>query len=198
MNKIKNHGHYEPEFSDLLDQSYDSYVKLTKSRAIFVVEDITKKLAADVTALLLHYNEVDPNEEITIYINSNGGDVFAFLNMYDIINLISAPVRTVCLGKAYSAGALLLASGTKGRRFAWKHSSIMIHQVQVLFPLPGDIDHIGSNNYFEFLDKKNNAVIKILANATGVSSDEVLEHCKQDLYMNAQETLNYGIIDSII
>src|SRR5260221_8676422 len=102
-----------------------SYAELAEYRSIFISEDFTKEMASAMIALLLYYDNQSIIEPITIYINSNGGDGSALCAIYDMMNMISAPIETICMGKCYSAGAFLLAAGTKGKRYVFKHSQIM-------------------------------------------------------------------------
>ena len=128
-----------------------SYVWLASHRTIFLREDITKDLAAELSALLFYYDNKSTEEDIRIYFHCNGGDADGLINIYDVMQIIKAPVQTICLGKAYSAAAILLAAGTKGKRFAFKNSKIMIHGIQCLFPLSG-FDSSLAKNYFDFLN----------------------------------------------
>ncbi len=147
---------------------------------------------------MIYYDNKSTEDEIKLYINTDGGDVDGFNHVYDIMQTIKAPVSTICLGKAYSAGAFLLASGSKGRRFALKHSSVMIHGIQCLFPTVPEVDMVSSGNYFDFLSKNNNNIIKTLAKHTNQPVSKVKEDCKRDLYLTAEQAKKYGIIDAIL
>lgn len=173
-----------------------SYVWLAKDRFIFLKEAITKEVASELSALLLYYDN-ESSDDICIYIHSNGGDSDGLINIYDVIHMIKSPVSTVCLGKAYSAAAILLAAGTKGKRYAFKNSKIMIHGVQFAFPIPGD-DQVNSKNYFDFVKKNNDNIMKMLASDTGHTIEKITEDCKRDLFLDAKQALEYGIIDRII
>lgn len=175
----------------------DTYLKLTKDRTIFLSEDVTKESAAQLSALLLYYDHENSDEYINLYIHSNGGDAAGLANIYDVMQMISAPVKTICLGKCYSAGAVILAAGSKGERYALKSSKIMIHGIQFGFPLPGQ-DIINSKNYYDFIKENNDNIMKILSVHTGHSLDKLKEDCKQDLWLDAKQALNYGIIDHIM
>jgi ATP-dependent Clp protease protease subunit len=113
------------------------------------------------------------------------------------MQMISAPIKTVCIGKCYSAGAVLLAAGTKGERYAFKSSSVMIHGIQAVFPIAGH-DMTASKNYFEHLESHNDNIMKMLAHHTGHSLAKVKEDCKKDIWMNATQALAYGLIDHIL
>jgi ATP-dependent Clp protease protease subunit len=175
----------------------ETYVRLANARVIFLSEIITKEVAAQLSAMLLYYDNEDPNEEISMYINSPGGDAAALANIYDVMQMISAPIQTICIGKAYSAGAVLLAAGSKGNRLAFKHAKIMIHGIQCLFPIIGQ-DQVNSSNYYKFLKQNNDNIMKILANHTGNSLEKVREDCSRDCYLDAKQACEYGIIDNII
>jgi ATP-dependent Clp protease protease subunit len=186
---------------DHLDMKPSPYsmnqILLSKSRSIFIDEVFTKEMAAVVTGLLFYYDNQSQTEDITLYINSNGGDGDALLQIYDAVKMISAPVSTVCVGKAYSAGAYLLSFGSKGKRKAFKHSLIMIHGVQFKFPLLGEsVDT--NDSFYHFVETANNSILKILVDHTGHSLEKVKEDCKYDTYLNAEQALKYGIIDVII
>jgi len=192
---MKNFEMKELELSSI---NYDdAYVRLSKNRIIFLNDDITKSLASELVALLLYYNNVDPYKDITLYINSNGGDIAGLINIYDIMQMIEAPIKTICLGSCYSAAAIILSAGTVGKRFAFKNSKIMIHGVQAEFPIP-DHDMTNSKSYYEFLQESNDNVMKMLAKHTGQTLEKIQEDCKRDVWFNAREALNYGLIDGIL
>lgn len=175
----------------------DTYLKLTKNRIIFVSETIAPTMAAQLSALLLYFDNQDSDSMIQIYIHSNGGDASALANIYDVMQMIKAPIKTVCLGKCYSAAAVLLAAGTKGQRYAMKNSNVMIHGIQAGFPIPGH-DITNSKNYYQFLNDNNDSIMKILAHHTGHTLEKVKEDCKQDVWLDSKGALEYGIIDHII
>lgn len=189
-----NHAHAPPP---ILTGYAESYIKLAKHRIIIVAEDISDTMAAELSALLLYFDNEDHEEPIELYIHSNGGAATGLANIYDVMQMISAPVKTVCLGKCYSAAAVLLAAGSKGERYALKHSSIMIHGIQAGFPIPGH-DITSSKNYYEYLDDHNDNIMKILAHHTGHTLQKIKEDCKQDVWMDAKQALEYGLIDHIV
>lgn len=174
----------------------DTYIKLTQARVLVISEDVTDTMAADLSAVLL-YLDHENNEPINMYLHTNGGAVSGLSNIYDVMQMINSPVRTFCIGKCYSAGAILLASGSPGERYAFANSSIMIHGIQTVFPYPGD-DVSNSKNYYDFLKDNNDNIMKILAHHTGKSLEEVKADCKEDLYLDAFEALEYGLIDNIV
>lgn len=196
MNKKIEHDH-EPLHAPLLMGYADSYVKMSKNRAIFFSEDVSKKACVELSALMLYYDNIDHESPIHLYIHTDGGDVSGLSNIYDIMQMIHAPIKTILLGKCYSAGAVMLASGTKGERYALKSSKIMIHGIQFVFPLPGT-DLTASKNYYEFVKDNNDGLMKMLAIHTGQSLDKIREDCKREYWMDAKAALAYGIIDHII
>ncbi len=171
------------------------YSKLAKNRVIFLGEEVTKETSSSLSALLLFYDTENDEEDITIYINTNGGDVSALSNMYDVVQMIKSPVRTICIGKAYSAGAFLLASGQKGKRFITKNSKVMIHGLQFGFPMSSKSE---SENYLGFLEQENKYILDTLVKHTGQSAKRIIADCSNDLYLDAKEALDYGIVDVIL
>lgn len=195
MSKVNSsHEHIR---APLLTGYADTYVKLAKHRILMVAEDVTDHMAAELSAMLLYFDNEDHEAPIEMYIHSNGGAVTGLLNIYDVMQMIQAPVKTVCVGKCYSAGAVLLAAGSKGERYAFKSSSVMIHGIQCGFPVPGH-DITSSKNYYEYLMENNDNIMKILASHTGHTLEKVKQDCKEDVWMDAKQALTYGLIDHII
>lgn len=180
------------------DSTYkSSHVMLTKGRTIFLSEDITDKLASQMSAMLLHFDGESHEEPIEIFIHSNGGDVSGLFNIYDVMQMIAAPIKTICIGKCYSAAAIILAAGTKGFRYSMTHCRIMTHGVQAVFPIPG-LDTTGSSNYKQFLETNNDMIMKILARHTGQPLDKIKKDCTADTWFDASAALRYGLIDHVI
>lgn len=175
----------------------ESYVRLSKHRIIWVSEDVTDEMANQLSALLLYYDNEDQELPIEMYINSRGGAVSGLFHIYDVMQMIQAPVRTINVGKSYSAGAVLLAAGTKGERRAFKNSRVMIHGIQCLFPIPG-LDVTNSKNYHQFLVDNNDNMMKVLSHHTGQPLEKIRKDCLEDVWFNAEQALEYGIIDQII
>ena len=177
------------------ERQYDIYSRLLKDRIIFLggemIEDAT---ANSVVAQLLYLDAEDPKKEISLYINSPGGVITSGLAIYDTMQYISAPVSTICIGQAASMGAILLASGAKGKRFALPHARIMIHQ-----PAGGaqgqatDIEIQAK----EMLRMKK-AVNEILARHTGQPLDKIQTDTERDFFMESQEAVEYGLVDKVI
>jgi ATP-dependent Clp protease protease subunit len=193
MNKSEEHTHNTP----LLAGYAETYVRLAKHRVIFISEEITQKVATELSALLLYFDNEDHEGLIEMYINSPGGDVSALFNIYDVMQMISAPIRTICAGRCSSAAAVLLAAGIKGERCAFPNSRIMIHGIQCVFPIPGyDMTKIA--NHHDFLLEHNDSIMKVLAYHTEQPLDKIRQDCKEDVWMSAEQALDYGIIDQII
>lgn len=195
----KFHEHEEESMIPSMSKYAESYVKLTQERVIFLSEDFTKETSSAVSALLLHYDNLDQDEDITIYINSNGGDASAFTCIYDVMQMITAPVKTVCIGKAYSAGAYLLCAGTKGKRYIMPNAEVMIHRVQCGFPMINktQVDH---ESYLSFLNLINDNIIKILAKHTGKTLKEIKEDFDKTrhIFLDPKQAVKYGIVDHIL
>lgn len=193
---MKNHEH-EAMRAPLLTGYADTYVKLAKNRILFVSEDIGDTMAAELSAMLLYLDNEDHDIPIEMYIHSNGGAVTGLSNIYDVMQMVNAPIKTVCIGKCYSAAAVILAAGTKGMRYAFKNSSVMIHGVQFGFPIPGH-DMTTSKSYLDFIDANNDNIMKMLALHTGHTLEKVKTDCKEDLWLSAEAALKYGLIDHIV
>ena len=182
----------QPETSDS-----NSTLSLSKERVIFVSEDFTDEMANNFAAILIAYANIDPDKEVTILIDSNGGSITSFVLMHDIIELVGVPIKTICLSNASSAAAMLLSSGDKGKRFALPNSLIMIHGLQCLFPF-GGYDVKSSDQYLDVLDYYNDLIMQILSDNTGKDFEQVKEDCKKDFFLTPEEAIKYGIIDGIV
>lgn len=172
-----------------------SMVSLSDDRIMFINEPFTRDLASEFCALLLHYDNQCPHEEIIIHINSPGGEAGALMQMVDTMRMISSPTTVINIGSALSAGAFLLAAGDY--RLGFKNALYMLHGAQLTYPmLCKDIKE--NADYLAFVEKMNNKVLNIIVEATGRPLELVREDCARDLYMNSQEALDYGLIDDII
>lgn len=194
MGKEHNHEHLR---GPLLTGYADTFVKLAKNRILVVSEDVTDTMAAQLSAMLLYFDNEDHESQIEMYIHSDGGHVTGLSNIYDVMQMIQAPIKTVCIGKCYSAAAVLLAAGTKGERYAFKNSSVMIHGIQFGFPIPGH-DITNSQSYYDFVNSNNDNIMKMLAHHTGQPLEKLKKDCKEDVWMDAKQALAYGIVDHII
>lgn len=179
-------------------RNQEVYSRLAKNRIIFLSEDVTKETGSSLSALLLYYDAEDSQRDIRIYINCNGGDATALSNIYDVMQMITAPVQTVCIGKAYSAAAILLAAGAPGKRFATKHSDIMIHGIQAQFPMTDHADKVDSEIELKMLQDHNDMIMQILAKHTKKTFKQVAKDCERDLFMDSSQALAYGMIDGIL
>src|SRR5690348_13885376 len=175
------------------ERSYDIYSRLLKDRIVFVGQ-IDDHIANLVIAQLLFLQMEDGKKDINLYINSPGGSVTAGLAIYDTMQFLTCDVTTYCLGMAASMGAVLLAAGTKGKRFALQNSEIMIHQVS------GGAQCQASDveRTVEYMFKLKKRLIRILAQHTGKAEDQVLHDSDRDYYMNAGEAKAYGLVDEVI
>ncbi len=176
------------------ERSYDIFSRLLEDRIIFLTGEITTELANTIIAQLLFLEGKDSEKDIMLYINSPGGIVDAGLAILDTINYIKCNVSTICVGMSASMSAVLLACGTKGKRYALPNSRIMIHQ-----PLGGaqgqasDIK-IQAEEILKMRDKLN----KILAEKTGKTLAQIEKDTNRDYYMSADEALSYGLIDKVL
>ena len=176
------------------ERAYDIYSRLLKERIVFLVGPVNDGVASLVTAQLLFLESENPNKEINFYINSPGGLVTAGLGIYDTMQYINSPVSTLCIGQASSMGALLLAGGEKGKRFALPNSRIMIHQP--LGGFQGQASDIEIHAQEILLMKKK--VNEILSKHTGKNLKTVESDTDRDNFLNAKEAKKYGIIDGIL
>lgn len=177
-----------------VERSYDIYSRLLEDRIIFLTGPIDSTVANTVVAQLLFLEGKDPDKEISLYINSPGGSVTAGLAIYDTIKFIKSPVSTICVGMCASMAAVLLASGTKGRRFSLPNGEVMIHQP--LGGVQGQATEIEITA--KHILKTKDRLVKLLSNDTGQNADKLRDDMERDYYMSAEEALEYGIIDKVI
>jgi ATP-dependent Clp protease protease subunit len=176
------------------ERAYDIYSRLLKERVIFIVGPIEDHMANLVVAQLLFLESENPDKDIALYINSPGGSVSAGLSIYDTMQFIKPDVSTMCVGQAASMGAVLLAGGTKGKRYSLPHSRIMIHQ-----PLAGfqgqasDID-IHAREVLETRDRLN----RILSKHTGQTIEKIRQDTDRDNFMGGEAAAAYGLIDRVM
>jgi ATP-dependent Clp protease protease subunit len=179
---------------------YDIYSRLLKDRIIFVGGyggAMTTDSANLIIAQLLYLDAEDTDKDINLYVNSPGGMVTAGLAVYDTMQYIRSPITTICMGMAMSFGALLLAAGTKGRRYALPHSRVMIHQPLIYGEgISGQVTDIQIETS-ELLATKDK-LIDILAKHTGQQAARVRQDTERNFYMSAEDAKQYGIIDEVI
>ena len=176
------------------ERAYDIYSRLLKDRIIFIGSAIDDNVANIVIAQLLFLQTEDPEKDIHLYVNSPGGIVTSGLAIYDTMQYVKPDIGTYCIGQAASMGALLLAAGTKGKRFALPHSRIMIHQPMGGFQ--GQATDIGIQAR-EILKMKD-TLSGILANHTGQSLEKIQTDTDRDFFMSGQEAKDYGLVDEVI
>ena len=176
------------------ERAFDIYSRLLRERIVFLGTPVSDDIASVIVAQLLFLEADDPDKDITFYINSPGGVVTAGMAIYDTMQYINCDVATLCMGQAASMGAFLLAAGAEGKRFALPNSRIMIHQ-----PLGGfqgqatDID-IHAKEILEVRERLN----AILAKHTGQPLDRIQQDTDRDFFLSAKESVDYGLIDSVM
>jgi ATP-dependent Clp protease protease subunit len=176
------------------ERSYDIYSRLLKDRVVFVVGPIDDYMANVVVAQLLFLESENPDKDVHLYVNSPGGIVTAGLSIYDTMQFIKPDVSTICLGQAASMGSLLLAGGTKGKRFCLPHSRIMIHQPSGGFQgQASDID-IHAREILKIRERLN----KIMAKHTGQSVERIERDMERDHFLEAEAAVEYGLVDSVL
>jgi len=176
------------------ERAYDIYSRLLRERIVFIGAPIDDHLANLVIAQLLFLEAEDPDRDITLYINSPGGIVTAGLAIYDTMQYIKPDVATLCLGQAASMAAVLLAGGTKGKRFALPHSRIMLHQPIGSFQGQATDVDIQAREILRLREILNN----ILSKHTGQPFERIQKDTERDFYMSSEEAQKYGIIDKIL
>lgn len=176
------------------ERSYDIYSRLLKDRIILLSGEINDHVASSIVAQLLFLEAEDPDKDINFYINSPGGVITSAFSIYDTMNYIRSDISTICIGQAASAGAFLLSSGTKGKRFSLPNSRIMIHQ-----PLGGAQ---GQATDIEIQAKEILRLKKILneimAENTGQSVEKITQDTERDFFMSGEEAKKYGLVDKIL
>lgn len=176
------------------ERSYDIYSRLLNDRIVFLGEEVTRDSANLVIAQLLHLESQDPDKDIVLYVDSPGGDVYSGLGIIDTMNYIKPDVSTVCVGMAASMGAVILASGTKGKRMALPNSMVLIHQ-----PSSGvqgqqtDIQIVADET--KWIRQHLN---QILSDTTGQSMEKIQADTERDNYLRADEAAAYGLVDRVI
>lgn len=176
------------------ERSYDIYSRLLNDRIVFLGEEITRESANLVIAQLLHLESQDPDKDISLYIDSPGGEVYAGLGILDTMNFIKPDISTICVGMAASMASVLLAAGTKGKRMALPNSMVLIHQ-----PISGaqgqqtDIQIVA--NETKWIREHLN---ELLATYTGQPVEKINVDTERDNYMRAQQAMEYGLVDRVI
>lgn len=176
------------------ERTYDIFSRLLKDRIVFIDGEINDAMADLVVAQILFLESENPDKDISIYINSPGGSVTAGLAIYDTMKYVKCEIQTICMGQAASMAAILLAGGTKGKRYALPSSRVMIHQPR------GGVE--GQESDISILAKEiirlKKLSIEYLANDTGKKTSKIAEDVERDFYMSADEACKYGIIDHVM
>lgn len=178
------------------ERSYDIFSRLLKERIIFLSEQVDSASASVVVAQLLFLDAEDPGKDIYLYINSPGGSITDGMAIYDTIQYIKSDVVTICVGLAASMGSVLLAAGTKGKRYALPNSEVLIHQPLISGGLSGQATEI--KIHADHMVKTREKLNKILSERTGQPIEKIQADTERDNYMTAQEALEYGLIDGIM
>ena len=176
------------------ERAFDIYSRLLSERIIFLGTPVDDQIANLIVAQLLHLESEDPDKDISLYINSPGGSVYAGLAIYDTMNFIKPDVQTICVGIAMSMGALLLTGGAKGKRMSLPNSKILIHQVSSGFQGQATDIEIHAREVIDLRRKLD----EIIADKTGQDIAKVKQDTERDYFMSSDEAKEYGIIDRVI
>lgn len=176
------------------ERAYDIYSRLLKDRLVFIVGPVEDHMANLVVAQLLYLESENPNKDIHLYINSPGGVVSAGLSIYDTMQFINCDVSTICVGQAASMGALLLAGGTKGKRFALPHSRVMVHQPSAGYQGQATDISIHAEEVLELKRRLN----EIMAKHTDQTVETIERDLERDNFMSAKAAVEYGLIDTVL
>ena len=176
------------------ERAFDLYSRLLNERIIFLGTPLDDQIANLIVAQLIHLESEDPDREVSIYINSPGGSVYAGLAIYDTIRYVKCDVQTICTGIAMAMGALLLAAGTEGKRMALPNAKILIHQVSSGFQGQATDIEIHAREVIELRRRLD----EIIAQHTGQEIDKVRADTERDYFMSSDEAKEYGIIDRVI
>lgn len=176
------------------ERAYDIYSRLLKERVVFIVGPVEDHMANLVVAQLLYLESENPDKDIHLYINSPGGVVTAGLSIYDTMQFVNCGVSTICVGQAASMGALLLAGGTNGKRFALPHSRIMVHQPTGGYQGQATDVEIHAKEILELKRRLN----EIMAKHTGKTVDQIEKDTDRDRFMSGEVAVKYGLIDTVL
>ena len=176
------------------ERTYDIYSRLLKDRIIFLGDEINDDVASVIVAQLLFLEAEDPDKDISIYINSPGGSVTAGMAIYDTMQYIKPEISTICVGMAASMAAVILSSGTKGKRYALPHSEVMIHQP--LGGFRGQAEDI--KIHADWILRTRESLNRILSENTGQSIETIARDTDRDNFMYAETAREYGLIDQVI
>ena len=177
------------------ERSYDIFSRLLNDRIIVLSDEVNDTTASLVVAQLLYLEGQDPDKDISLYINSPGGSISAGMAIHDTMKYIKCDVSTICMGMAASMGAFLLASGTKGKRFALPNAEIMIHQ-PLMQGLQGQATDI--KIHADHLVRTKEKMNTLLSQYTGQPLEKVMQDTERDNFLSAQQAAEYGLIDAVI
>lgn len=176
------------------ERAYDIYSRLLKERLIFIVGPVEDQMANLIVAQLLYLESENPDKDIQLYINSPGGSVTSGLSIYDTMQFVSCDISTICIGQAASMGALLLAGGANGKRYALPHSRIMVHQPSAGFQGQATDIEIHAKEVLELKRRLN----EIMARHTGQTVKQIEKDLERDNFMGGEEAVKYGLIDTLL
>ena len=176
------------------EREFDIYSRLLNERIIFLGTPIDEQLANLIVAQLLHLESQDPDKDISIYINSPGGGIYAGLAIYDTMQFVKPEIQTICMGVAMSMGSLLLTAGAKGKRFALPNSRILIHQPSAGFEGQSTDIEIHAREILKIRDR----IDQIYAQHTGQPLEQVHTDMERDRFFKADEAVEYGLIDRVL
>jgi len=176
------------------ERAYDIYSRLLKDRLVFIVGPVEDHMANLVVAQLLYLESENADKDIHLYINSPGGSVTSGLSIYDTMQFVNCDVSTICVGQAASMGALLLAGGTKGKRFALPHSRVMVHQPSAGYQGQATDISIHATEVLELKKRLN----QIMAKHTGQPIEKIERDLERDNFMSAEAALEYGLVDTVL
>lgn len=179
------------------ERSYDIYSRLLKDRIVFLGSGIDDQVANVIIAQLLFLESDDPDQDISMYINSPGGSVDAGLAIYDTMQHVKCDVKTICVGMAASMGAVLLSAGTKGKRYVLPHSRVMIHQPAIHgHGLTGTATDI--EIWTREILKNKETLARIMAEHSGQTFEKIMKDIDRDYWMSAEESVSYGLVDHLL
>ena len=176
------------------EREYDIYSRLLNERIIFLGTPINDQVANLIVAQLLHLESEDPEKDISLYINSPGGSIYAGLAIYDTMNFVKPDIQTMCMGVAMSMGSLLLAAGAKGKRFSLPNSRVLIHQPSAGFDGQSTDIEIHMNEIL----KTRKRMDEIYAFHTGQTEERVRNDMERDRFFKPEEAVEYGLIDRVL
>jgi ATP-dependent Clp protease, protease subunit len=184
------------EQTEMGDIPLDVYQKLSNDRILFITGDVDEKIATDICATLLLKSHEDEEKKITLFINSNGGNIRDVFMIYDMMQMIDAPLETVCVGSAADEVAILLAAGEPGMRLATKNSLISVGQLEHRYGMHANM--VDAKKYMHMTEEDNKRYLSVIAETTGKDYKQVTQDFDRRVFMNASRALKYGLIDKIV